>query len=104
MALADLVNDKAEWWEPISISYGACEVYTASPPATAFPSLIRLGLMSRFDPRRLGHNTVETLHRFCEVTKKAFWCRLRYAGDPEINPPPLDAPVTMSGPTNQSRG
>ncbi len=29
------------------------------------------------------------LHRFLEVTKHAFWCRLRYAGDPEVNPPPL---------------
>ncbi|MDX1407385.1 MAG: gamma-glutamyltransferase, partial [Saprospiraceae bacterium] len=25
-----------------------------------------------------------------EATKHAFWCRLKYAGDPEIKPPPLD--------------
>ena len=90
LSLKDLVNHKAEWWEPVHITYRDCEVYTASPPSTAFPSLIRLGLMSQFDVPKLGHNTVETLHRFIEVTKHAFWCRLRYAGDPEINPPPLD--------------
>ncbi len=89
LSLSDLLNDKAEWWKPIHISYRDTEVYTASPPSTAFPSLIRLGLMSRFDAAKLGHNSVEFLHRFIEVTKHAFWCRLRFAGDPEVSPPPL---------------
>ena len=90
LRLADLEADRAEWWEPISIPYRGYRVMTASPPATAFPSLIRLGLMSRFEPAALGHNTVPYLHRFAEVTKHAFWCRLSYAGDPEVAPPPLD--------------
>jgi gamma-glutamyltranspeptidase/glutathione hydrolase len=85
----DLAANAAEWWEPIRIPYRGYEVYTASPPATAFPSLIRLGLMSRFDPRALGHNSAAYLHVFAEITKHAFWCRLAYAGDPEITPPPL---------------
>lgn len=89
LSLDDLKNDKAEWWEPIHITYRDCEVYTASPPSTAFPSLIRLGIMSRFDVAGLGHNSFEMLHRFLEATKHAFWCRLLYAGDPAVNPPPL---------------
>jgi len=89
LSKADLAADKAEWWEPIHINYRGHEIYTASPPATAFPSLIRLGLMSRFDVPALGHNSPAYLHRFAEVTKHAFWCRLAYAGDPEISPPPL---------------
>jgi gamma-glutamyltranspeptidase/glutathione hydrolase len=90
LSIEDLIADKAEWWEPIHINYRGYEVYTASPPSTAFPSLIRLGLMSRFDGPELGHNSTAYLHRFTEVTKHAFWCRLAYAGDPEINPPPLE--------------
>jgi len=89
LSKADLAADKAEWWEPIHINYRGYEVYTASPPATAFPSLIRLGLMSRFDLPALGHNSPDYLHLFAEVTKHAFWCRLAFAGDPEIAPPPL---------------
>jgi gamma-glutamyltranspeptidase/glutathione hydrolase len=96
LSIDDLVADKAEWWEPIHVRYRDCEVYTASPPSTAFPSLIRLGLMSRFDAPKLGHNTTAYLHRFAEVTKHAFWCRLAYAGDPEINPPPLDKLLSES--------
>ncbi len=89
LSIDDLRADRAEWWEPIHINYRGYTVVTASPPSTAFPSLIRLGLMSRFDNAALGHNSTAYLHRFAEVTKHAFWCRLAYAGDPEINPPPL---------------
>lgn len=86
----DLVNDRAEWWEPISIDYNGHTVYTASPPANSFPALIRLGIMDAAGSSSLDHNSAEYLHLFAEATKHAFWCRLRYAGDPEINPPPLD--------------
>jgi gamma-glutamyltranspeptidase/glutathione hydrolase len=96
LSIDDLIAAKAEWWEPIHIHYRGYEVYTASPPSTAFPSLIRLGLMSQFDGPELGHNTTSYLHRFAEVTKHAFWCRLAYAGDPEINPPPLDKLLSES--------
>ncbi|MBN2409853.1 MAG: gamma-glutamyltransferase [Candidatus Aminicenantes bacterium] len=90
LSKADLAADKAEWWEPVHINYRDHDVYTASPPATAFPSLIRLGLMSRFDAQKLGHNSTAYLHVFAEVTKHAFWCRLAYAGDPGVKPPPLE--------------
>ena len=90
LSLRDLAADQAEWWKPIEITYRGCSVITASPPANAFDYLVRLGMMSRFDVRKLGHDSAAYLHRFAEVTKHGFWVRLRYAGDPEINPPPLD--------------
>lgn len=90
LTIDDLIADKAEWWKPIMINYKGYQIFTASPPSTAFPSLIRLGMMSCLDSLNLKHNSVEYLHYFAEVTKHAFWCRLKYAGDPEIEPPPLD--------------
>lgn len=90
LARRDLENDRAEWWKPISIRYRDVDVVTASPPANAFDYLVRLGVMSRFDNAALGHNSVEYLHRFAETTKHGFWVRLRYAGDPDVAPPPLD--------------
>ena len=89
LALADLTSDKAEWWDPIAIEYRGLEVLTASPPANSFDALARLGIMERFDNQKLGHNSAEYLHRFAEATKIGFWMRLRYAGDPEISPPPI---------------
>lgn len=64
--------------------------FTALPPANSFDALARLGIMERFDARALGHNTGEYLHRFAEATKIGFWMRLRFAGDPEIAPPPIE--------------
>ena len=90
LRLEDLERNEAEWWDPIEISYRGHTVQTASPPANSFPALVRLGMMSRYDVSEMGHNSVDHLHAFAEVTKHAFWTRLRYAGDPEIVPPPLD--------------
>ena len=90
LSIEDMKSNEAEWYEPIRIDYHEYQVITASPPSTAFPSLIRLGMMSLYDNQAVGHNSSEYLHRFAEVTKHAFWCRLRYAGDPEKNPPPLE--------------
>ena len=88
LALADLAADRAEWRKPITLRYRDVDVVTASPPANAFDYLVRLGIMSRFDNRVSGHNSVEYLHRFAEATKHGFWVRLRYAGDPDVAPPP----------------
>ncbi|MCK5651455.1 MAG: gamma-glutamyltransferase, partial [Gemmatimonadetes bacterium] len=90
LRLEDLAENEAEWWEPIAIDYRGHTVVTASPPANSFPALVRLGMMARVDVQEMGHNTLAFLHTYAEVTKHAFWTRLRYAGDPEITPPPLD--------------
>ena len=90
LRLDDLARNEAEWWDPIEISYRGHIVQTASPPANSFPALVRLGLMSRYDVAGMGHNSVDYLHTFAEVTKHAFWTRLRYAGDPDVVPPPLE--------------
>jgi gamma-glutamyltranspeptidase/glutathione hydrolase len=89
LALADLERDRAEWYPTISIAYRGRQIHTAPPPANTFDYLVRLGLMSRFDCRTLGHNSAGYLHRFAEVTKFGFWVRLKYAGDPDVAPPPI---------------
>ena len=89
LTLDDLAANEAEWWDPVSIRYRGHDIVTASPPANSWPALLRLGLMSRFDARALGHNTADYLHTYGEVTKHAFWARLRWAGDPDVQPPPL---------------
>jgi gamma-glutamyltranspeptidase / glutathione hydrolase len=90
LRLEDLEENEAEWWDPIAIDYRGHQVLTASPPANSFPALVRLGLMSRFDVEAMGHNSADYLHLYAEATKHAFWTRLRWAGDPDVAPPPLD--------------
>jgi gamma-glutamyltranspeptidase/glutathione hydrolase len=90
LRLSDLAENEAEWWEPIEIDYRGHRVMVPPPPANSFPALVRLGMMGAFDVRGAGHNSADYLHAFAEVTKHAFWVRLKYAGDPEIAPPPLE--------------
>lgn len=89
LSLADLQQNRAEWWEPIQIPYRGHVVMTASPPANSFDMLVRLGMMSRLDTRAMGHNSADYLHWFAEVTKHGFYVRLRYASDPDVASPPL---------------
>ena len=88
LAEQDLLDDRAEWWQPIRIHYRGVEVVTPSAPAGAFPMLVRLGMMSLVEPEQLGHNSLDYLHHFAEVTKHAYWTRLAYSGDPDVQPPP----------------
>ena len=90
LRLSDLAENEAEWWEPVGIDYRGRRVITPPPPANSWPALVRLGLMSRFDAAELGHNSADYLHIYAEATKHAFWTRLRWAGDPDVAPPPLD--------------
>lgn len=90
LAEQDLLDDRAEWWTPISITYRGHEVVAPSAPAGAFPMLVRLGMMSLVDHEALGHNSLGYLHHFAEVTKHAYWTRLAYSGDPDVQPPPYD--------------
>lgn len=87
LTIGDLEKKEAEWWKPISIRYRGVDVVTASPPANAFDYLVRLGIMSRFEPQRSATTAPTT---FAEVAKHGFWVRLRYAGDPDVAAPPID--------------
>ncbi len=90
LAMEDLESHVAEWWQPLHLVYQGHDIYTPSAPAGAFPMLIRLGMMERLNARELGHNSLEYLHSFAEVTKLAYWDRLAYSGDPDVKPPPYE--------------
>jgi gamma-glutamyltranspeptidase / glutathione hydrolase len=90
LTIEDLRKNRAEWRDPISMDYWGYEVVTASPPATSWGTLVRLGVMGQLDPEALGHNTTAYLHDYAEVTKRAYSQRIEYSRDPDISPTPLD--------------
>ena len=90
LALDDLKRNRAEWWDPVSIDYRGYKVVASPLPNNAWNGLYRLGIMSRFDLGKMGHNSPAYLHTFAEATKLAYAARLQYAGDRDHNPPPLD--------------
>ncbi len=90
LTLDDLKRNRAEWWDPVSIDYRGYKVVASPLPNNAWNGLLRLGIMSRFDLEKLGHNSPAYLHTFAEATKLAYRARLQHAGDRDDNPPPLD--------------
>ena len=90
LAMTDLESHNADWWQPLHLEFRGHDVYTPSAPAGAFPMLERLGMMDRAGSRELGHNTLEYLHTFAELTKAAYWDRLAFSSDPDIARPPYE--------------
>jgi gamma-glutamyltranspeptidase/glutathione hydrolase len=90
LRLDDLKDNRAEWWDPVGIDYRGYQVLASALPNNAWNGLYRLGIMSRFDLAKMGHNSAAYLHTFAEATKLAYAARLQYAGDQDHNPPPLD--------------
>jgi gamma-glutamyltranspeptidase/glutathione hydrolase len=96
LAIEDLENHVADWWEPLHLEYHGYNIYTPSAPAGAFPMLMRLGMMDLLKSREMDHNSLEYLHHFAEVTKIAYWHRLAYSGDPDVKAPPYDKLLAKS--------
>jgi gamma-glutamyltranspeptidase/glutathione hydrolase len=90
LRLDDLKKNRSEWWDPVSIEYRGHRVVAAPLPTNAWNGLLRLGIMSRIDAGKLGHNSTPYLHTFAEATKLAYQARLQFAGDRDHSPPPLE--------------
>src|SRR5262249_7316536 len=90
LRLKDLEDNKAEWWDPLSIDYRGPKVVASPLPNNAWNVLYRLGIMSQFDVGKMGHNSTAYLHTYAETTRLAYAARLKYAGDRDKDPPPLD--------------
>jgi gamma-glutamyltranspeptidase/glutathione hydrolase len=90
LTMDDLRNNQARWRETVSIDHRGYQVVTASPPATSWNALLRLGIMGQFDLGAYDHNSAEYLHMITEINKQAAQTARNYAADPEISETPLD--------------
>jgi gamma-glutamyltranspeptidase/glutathione hydrolase len=90
LTLDDTRNARARWRDTISMDYRGYQVVTASPPATSWNELLRLGVMSQFGLKASDYSSVSYLHTFTETTKQASLAARNYAADPDVRSTPLD--------------
>jgi gamma-glutamyltranspeptidase / glutathione hydrolase len=82
LTMEDLRNNRAQWQETIGIDHRGYRVVTASPPATSWGTLVRLGIMGQFDLKASGHNSVPYVHALTEISKNLTSTAGKYV-DPE---------------------
>jgi gamma-glutamyltranspeptidase/glutathione hydrolase len=70
LTMEDLRDNRAPWRETVGMDYRGYRVVTAAPPATSWGTLVRLGIMSRFDMEASDHNSVSYVHALTEISKQ----------------------------------
>jgi gamma-glutamyltranspeptidase/glutathione hydrolase len=86
----DLVKYQVKWSQPIQTTYRGYTVYGVPPSSSSITWMQILNIVEGYDPKELGHNSAEYLHRFIEATKLAYMDGYRYNGDPAFVNVPVD--------------
>jgi gamma-glutamyltranspeptidase/glutathione hydrolase len=89
LSMEDLRDNRAQWRETIGIDHRGYRVVTASPPATSWGTLVRLGIMGQFDLKASDHNSVPYVHALTEISKHLSTTAGKYV-DPETGETRLD--------------
>ena len=90
LAETDLAEYRAEWQDPIGISYRGYDIFTPPPNSSGFQILQTVKLMEGFDRTDLVYQSPETLHLFTEAVKLCVTDRIKYGGDPDYVKAPID--------------
>jgi gamma-glutamyltranspeptidase/glutathione hydrolase len=90
MTVEDLAAFEPEFVDPVSTTYGDCEVYELPPNNQGLIALEALNVASEIGAGDLPYESPERVHAFAETTKLAFHDGHRYITDPEFETvPPL---------------
>ena len=81
--LADFVEHTSTWVEPVSSNYRGFDIWELPPNGQGIAVLQMLNLLERYDLKRLGFGSAETLHLMIEAKKLAYEDRARYYADME---------------------
>jgi gamma-glutamyltranspeptidase/glutathione hydrolase len=89
LTMEDLRDNRVRWRETVGIDHRGYRVVTASPPASSWAMLVRLGIMGQFEMDASDHNSVAYVHALTEVSKRLTMTGGKYV-DPETGEVRLD--------------
>jgi gamma-glutamyltranspeptidase / glutathione hydrolase len=97
MTAADLAAFRAEWQEPVHVTYRGYDVYSNPPTSRGGVELaMQLNLVEGFDLAAMGPNSPEALHLLIEAIKVAKADVYKYVGDPKFTRVPLEGMLSKS--------
>jgi gamma-glutamyltranspeptidase/glutathione hydrolase len=81
----DLENYSAVERTPLYGTYRGYDILTASPPSAGGVVLLQmLNMLERYDLKRKGHNSSQSIHLFSAAAQRAYADRAEYLGDPDF--------------------
>ncbi|MEF8839992.1 MAG: gamma-glutamyltransferase family protein [Haloarculaceae archaeon] len=84
LTVADLAGFEVEWPDPLSTTYGGCEVFELGPTNQGQIALEALNVAAEVDAGAHPPGSVERVHRLVEATKLAFHDGHHYVTDPDF--------------------
>ncbi|ERH10923.1 MAG: gamma-glutamyltransferase [halophilic archaeon J07HX64] len=93
MTVDDLAAFEVEWPDPLSTTYGGCEVFELGPNNQGQIALEALNIASELGAGEQPYNSADRVHAFTEAMKLAFHDGHYHVTDPEYETvPPLQDP------------
>jgi gamma-glutamyltranspeptidase / glutathione hydrolase len=90
MTRDDLAGQHAEWIEPYATDYRGVTVHALSANTQGIATLQMLNMIERFDMRRAGFQSAESIHLQAEAKRLAYEDRARYYADPNFSNIPVE--------------
>jgi gamma-glutamyltranspeptidase / glutathione hydrolase len=88
---SDLSSYQAKLRPPVHTSFRGFEVYSIGPSSAGGIVLCQmLNILERFDLKKDGRDSPQTLHRITEAMRRAFYTRATMLADPEFLAIPID--------------
>ncbi len=85
MTAADLAAYEAKERAPVCSTYRTYKVCGMGPPSSGATTVLQiLGMLERFDLRKLGKDSPESWHLIAEAMQLAYADREKYLGDPDF--------------------
>ena len=84
LSMEDMASYRAEWVEPIVITYRGHEIATLPPPCCGIQYLETLKILEGFDLAEMGHGSADHVHVLAEAMKIAVADRTHYLGRDQI--------------------
>ncbi len=76
--------------EPCKGTYKEYQIFTMPPPGGGATIIEILNILEEFNLKKLGHNTLESLHIISEAMMQGFTDKGKYITDPEFNKLPYE--------------
>jgi len=90
MTLEDLASYEVSFRTPVSNNYRGYEIISAPPPSSGGAHVIELlNIMENFDLKKLGLNSVDSIHVWAEAMKLMYADRAKYMADTDFVDVPL---------------